>query len=98
MSKVIINNVRTEVQSYFHLSGIRETKRLSHHPFIVFTEAEDIKVEIIDSAKELLEKYPDETKVLAQWGGQWSSDFFTFTVGQLREFIKNNPKEEYYVV
>lgn len=90
--------VRKDNERYFKLSGIRETKQLSHTPFMIFRELEDVVVELCHNAKALLENYPDETKVLAQWKGQWSSDFFSFTVGEFREYVKNNPKENYHIV
>lgn len=45
-----------------------------------------IEVKIIDNKEALLE-LEDKTPVMGQWSGQWRSDFFQFTVGDLRKFI-----------
>jgi hypothetical protein len=94
----IITTGRVDVADYFRLSSICEKKKLLHHPFVVFVESDDnVGVRIVDNAANLL-AYPDETKVMAQWGGQYRSDFFQFTVGQFRRYISDNPKEPYHVV
>lgn len=98
MSQVLLPETRHDTERYFELSGIRESSKLKHHPFIVFRELDLVKVEICHSIKDLIAEYPDETKVLAQWRGQWSSDFFKFTVGELKKYLKANPKEEYHVI
>ena len=83
---------RTDLESYFELSGIRDYSKLSHTPFLVFVASKtEIKVEIVDGIKKLL-KFPDDTKVMNQWQGQWKSDFFQFTIKDLKTFIKKNPK------
>lgn len=83
---------RSDVERYFKMSGIRETSKLNHSPFIVLNGN---SVEICDSARELLEKYEPETNVMGQWRGQWSSDFFHFTVGEFAQYVKDNPKADY---
>jgi hypothetical protein len=94
----VITAGRTDVEDYFRLSGIREFKRLSHSPFLVFVEDEDrVEVKIVDSAATLL-TYPDHTKVMGQWRGEWRSDFFQFTVGQFRTYTKEHPKQAHHVV
>jgi len=83
----IITSGRTDLTDYFRLSGIREHKKLTHTPFLIFLTSEDaVEVRIVDNAKKLLE-YPDETPVMAQWRGEWRSDFFQFKVVDLRRFI-----------
>jgi hypothetical protein len=94
----IIPNGRTDPNDYFKLSGIRESKKLPHTPFLVFVVSTDaVEVKIVDSAKTLLE-FPDETQVMAQWRGQWKSDFFQFKVGDLRKYVAEHPAEKYHVV
>lgn len=81
MLKFKENDYRTDLNNFFKLSGCMSSKRLSHNPFIVFNETDDdIIVEIIDNAQLLARNYTPDTKVMAQWSGQWSSDFFKFTV------------------
>ena len=94
----VITNGRTDFDDYFRLSGIREHAKLSHTPFLVFVIANDgVEVEIVESATKLLQ-FPDDTQVMPQWSGDWRSDFFQFTVRDLRQFIANNPPESYDVV
>ena len=84
-----------EEDGYFHLSGMRESSRLSHHPFIVFN---DEAVSLCDSPKKLITEYPPDADVLAQWGGQWRSDFFHFKVADLIAHIALIPKQDYHVI
>jgi hypothetical protein len=58
----------------------------NEYPFLIFT-VNNLKVEVVRSSSinELL-RYPDETRVMKQWPGQWRSDFFHFSVGELRKF------------
>lgn len=46
-----------------------------------------IHVQLIQHPSELF-KLKDTVQVMAQWRGEWRSDFFQFTVGQAREFIQ----------
>lgn len=94
----IVTDGRTDLEGYFKLSGIRECKRLQHNPFLVFlVKDKKVTVVIIDRADELL-AHPPETKVMAQWGGKYRSDFFQFTVGDFQKYIQENPKESYHNV
>ncbi len=94
----VVTNGRTDLDDYFRLSGIREHKKLPHTPFLVFVVVENIvEIQIVDSASKLLE-FPDGTQVMAQWRGQWKSDFFKFTVGDLREYIVKTPPNSHQVV
>ena len=88
---------RTDLDDYFKLSDIREKKKHVHNPFLVFVKSKSgIKVELVYCAKELL-NYPPSTKIMVQWAGQYSSDFFQFTIGDLKKHIKINPPDEYNV-
>lgn len=92
----LITTGRTDLNDFFGLSGIREWEELSHTPALAFIESKDeIKVEIISKPHKLLD-LPDKTKIMMQWKGQWRSDFFHFTVEELKNYIKNNPKKDYY--
>lgn len=94
----VLTNGRTDIQEYFQRSGIRDHKKLNHTPLLVF-EVDDntVEVRILDRADKLLE-YPDDTKVMGQWRGEWRSDFFQFTVGQFREHIDRRPRESWQIV
>ena len=60
---------RTDIADFFEKSGIRETKKEVHTPYLVFLKTKQgVKVEIVQKIKELIE-YPSQTKVMAQWGG-----------------------------
>ena len=77
----------------WHKKGIEELPELEKQLEKLEKKAKNkelvIKVEVIDNKEDLL-KYPDETPVMGQWGGQWRSDFFKFKVGDFRKFIKKN--------
>ncbi|HEY3054040.1 MAG TPA: hypothetical protein VGK04_11705 [Thermoanaerobaculia bacterium] len=66
--------------------------------FLVFVvEPFKVEVKLVFSAKDLL-TFPEDTKVMAQWRGQYRSDFFQFTVAQFRNYIAEQPKETYHQV
>ena len=86
MSTKIITTGRTDTNDLFKLSGILKYKKLDHTPFIIFTTVNDkVEVKLAYNKKELLE-FPDNTKVMVQWQGQWKSDYFTFTVKDVRDY------------
>jgi len=58
----VITNGRTDTDDYFRLSGIREHKKLSHAPFLVFVVVDNtVEIQIVDSASKLL-KFPMKHK------------------------------------
>ncbi len=97
----IITAGRTDTDAFFKLSGIRNSGKLKHHPFLVFVDSgrkdDSMVVAIVNDIKELLE-LPDDVQVMAQWRGEYRSDFFQFTVGDLRKFIAENPPDKWEVV
>ena len=72
--------VREPKKELFELSNIMEEGEKNHHPYIVFDGSRCI---IESDIREVIKKYPNETVVLWQWEGKWSSDFFKVTVGDL---------------
>ena len=84
-----------ETDGFFQLSGIRENKKLPHHPFVVF---HNDQVAICDSAQRLIEAWPPDADVIAQWGGQWRSDFFHFKVADLIAHIAIVPTKEHHII
>ncbi len=79
---------RTATNDYFqYLDGLLRNGRLTHTLLLAFICAENsLKVSIIDNYKELL-ALEDTTPVMAQWRGEWRSDFFKFTVGDYRNYV-----------
>ena len=67
---------RSVKDELFEISGLFESGERKHHPFIVLNG--DI-VELCISPRGLLD-YPVDTVVLAQWEGNYRSDWFNFTV------------------
>lgn len=94
------NDFRLDIDDFFELSGVRESKKLSHHPFIVFNSHRGDKpqAEICEDMKTLIEKYEDDCAVIAQWQGKWRSDFFLFTIAQVKEYILDHPKQTYHII
>ena len=84
-------NIRAANRHFFENSGVREGRGIHHHPFIVFKRSDErINVEVVEDPKQLL-TMPPRTKVIAQWKGKKRSNFFRFTVGQLKKHITDNP-------
>jgi len=72
---------------------IQDSDDSSHYPFLVFdTDNDEVNIVLESSMKDVL-KYSDDTKVMKQWGGKWSSDFFQFTVRDLRLLQDEESKE-----
>ena len=87
MTKIILSG-RTDLKGYFEISGVFTASKLNHTPFLVFITSDDtVQVRIVPNSKELL-TYPDDTPVMGQWSGNWSSDFFQFFVGDYRNFLE----------
>ena len=86
---------RDDLEAFFGKSGVC-TGKLSHAPILAFVEIESwvVEVLVLDSAHKAL-GYPDETRCMAQWSGydligKWRSDFFKFTVGELRKYMSGS--------
>jgi len=77
----------TDLAALFQRSEILRAK-LVHTPFLVFAEgADEIEVHIVDQASALA-KYPRETKAMVQWRGEYRSDFFQMTVGDVLDAME----------
>jgi hypothetical protein len=84
---VSVPQARTQLDDFFELSGLLTAKSLKHTPWLAFRPQEGgVRVEIVPAAEELL-GWPDETVVMAQWPGQWRSDWFVMTVGDVRQAL-----------
>jgi len=91
MTKIITAG-RTDLKDFFEKSENFSGAKLTHTPFLVFREDEgEIHVHIVDSTEQLL-AFRDETPVMAQWKGEYRSDFFQFTVGDYRPFAEKEKK------
>jgi hypothetical protein len=76
---------RTDVGDDFRLFDVCEWDRLTHSPRLVFHGTDDgVTVELVERPLSLL-ALPDETPLMGQWHGEWSSDDGQFTVGQRRQ-------------
>lgn len=59
-------------------------QRLTHTPLLAFRVSDvAVTVEVYDRARDAL-SLPDDTPLMVQWPGQWRSDWFQLTVGELR--------------
>ena len=88
MTKVITQG-RKDTDAYFRLSGVL-TQILNQTPFLVFViDGDTVDVHIVGSAKALA-MYPLDTQVMAQWSGEYRSDYFQFTVGDALNAIATN--------
>ena len=89
---------RTDTADFFRLSDIRSCKKLIRTPALAFVEDEDgVVVQIVQDPRKLLD-LPDDTGVMMQWSGTWRSDFFQFTVGDLRTYVTEHPGETHHVI
>lgn len=78
---------RTDAATFLSESGYyKKGQRWTHYPLLVFVQEPDaVEVQILNTASEVSRcTLPDSTPCMQQWGGQWKSDFFTFTLGEAR--------------
>jgi hypothetical protein len=84
----IVTTGRTDIEDFVNKSSDNFTGfNTNHHPFIVFEELDVVRVKLVEAIGDLL-SYPDQTKVMAQWPGNFRSDFFQFTVGEVRPLVE----------
>jgi hypothetical protein len=77
---------RTDLEDLraLYLPTLHRMKDLPLYPYLVFIEeGEVVAIKILYKTRELLE-LPDDTRVMLQWPGQWRSDWFQLTVGDIR--------------
>lgn len=83
---------RSQLEALFDKYGpeLFAAERLNHHPFVVLAvipaeRGVEVQVQIVKSAAELVRSgFADATTVLIQWPGQYRSDYFRATVGDVR--------------
>lgn len=69
---------------------------LKHAPFVAFIFDKDAKrldVRLFRNIDGLLE-LPDDTPVMAQWAGENRSDWFHYSVSDLRRYIQDRENED----
>lgn len=89
----LTTSIKKAPSIFFEKSGIRTRRKFKHHPVIAFVKKDgEVMIKVVTSPEALI-KMPKRTKVLAQWCGKKRSDYFTFSVGMLRDYIENNPKK-----
>jgi hypothetical protein len=84
---------RTDTDAFLNGSGYyRKGVRWSHYPLLVFKQTADgIEVQILTSVAQVNQStLPDESRCLQQWGGEWRSDWFTFTLGEARAALASH--------
>ncbi len=76
--------VRPADDAFFEKGDILQWKKLNHTPIIAIIEHKGVvTIRVIQVVSEALE-LPDNTKLMCQWRGQYNSDYFSFTVEDLR--------------
>lgn len=85
--------IRPANRHFFEESGLRNCKEQKQHPYLIFKPTKTrMNVDLCYTANELLDM-PDNTKVLAQWKGKKRSDFYRFSVKELKKYLEENPKK-----
>jgi hypothetical protein len=80
------HSVRPDFINFFAMSGIKDNPSTAFNPLLVFWGRGDVTVHY--DVREVLRRYEDNTQVLALWEGQVrKSQFFPFTVGELRAYL-----------
>jgi hypothetical protein len=91
----VITEGRSDVEAFFTLSGYyKEVSKWTHYPLLTFSvDGDDVHVGLVFSQSELRQStLPDDTACMQQWGGQWRSDFFRFTLGQARAALNGGAR------
>lgn len=81
---------RTTHDDFFVKCPSFQSKSNKHFPFLVFeVDSSSVEVKMVYDPTLLL-PYPASTRVMVQWQGKWSSDYFSFTVGELVQYMSAN--------
>jgi len=89
---VNFENVRTDLEDFFTISGHIYRGKHKLFPFVVISQNDsDIIIRVEDSMTKLL-RHNDDELVISQWQGQWANNFFQYTVGQMRKALKMKEK------
>ena len=78
-----------QTEALFSKSGLIRPGKLDHHAFVVFEfdpNLPGLHVKIVRTVSDVL-AHADDTPVMLQWPGAKRSDYFHFTVGDLRDFL-----------
>jgi hypothetical protein len=78
-------NAREANADFWVKSDVLSTMKHEHHPFLLWVGP--LEVKIIKTLDEVLD-YPDDSFVIKQWKGEWRSDFFQFSVADIRSHIQ----------
>ncbi len=83
MTEIILHG-RSDLETFFDKSDVRTAGKPAHNPFLAFIEEGDgaIHVRRIDTAADVV-RLPEATPLLVQWPGQWRSDYFKLTAGDV---------------
>jgi hypothetical protein len=82
---------RSDTATFFSDSGYySKSSRWSHCPVLAFAATDgQVEVQILASPTQVKQsQLPDSTPCMQQWRGQWSSDFFAFTLGEARAALR----------
>lgn len=88
MTIQIIPSGRTDTDDFFAKSGyFKYPNRKAAIPFLVLRGTEKaVAIVLVHYVRDLL-TYDDEAIVMSAWVGQYSSDFFQYTVGDVRRAL-----------
>jgi hypothetical protein len=77
-------------EDFFTKSGIlTRDGELTHNLILAFVcDGGEVEVKVLGSPLEAC-YLPDATPIMAQWPGQWKSDWFQGTVGELKRAMEN---------
>jgi hypothetical protein len=99
MEPRIFCHCRHDLDDLFAKSGILESERLDHTPFLVVVpfpiseeeavpgvvaEGWNVSIIIVKNAVEMVHRFSDDIFCMVQWPGKWRSDWFKMTVGEVR--------------
>ena len=80
---ILFENVRGDKEAFLDSDNVFYDQ-LKLSPYIAFVEKdENIIVRVIIKVDEVLE-LPDETKLMCLWPGKYRSDYFQFSVAELK--------------
>ena len=83
-----VSGVRSDLTDFWSISGIFDYKEHPHNQYIVITsrEGSDAEIGIFSKIEDFINdlSLPDDAIVMKQWVGKWRSDWFKFTLGELK--------------
>lgn len=85
----VVSAARDDMRHFFGKAPNFTKASNPHTPFLVFSRGQNlVQIKFEENPRSLLD-YPGDTLILAQWSGEFRSDYFQFKVDDLWNYIRD---------